>query len=86
METIACALQLPTATISDAMDAYWIGGVVNGLTRRSGSGRPVGYVWTLCEHVRPLGRHQPGEFSIGSVFDDTDSQTVLAVEMSGEYV
>jgi 4-hydroxy-4-methyl-2-oxoglutarate aldolase len=72
---------LATATLSDALDACGVQGVVSGLARRTGSGRVAGFAQTVLQQVAPFGAFSFEDFAVGPAFDATSQDTVLVVDM-----
>jgi len=88
-ETIALAercRRISTSTWSDALDACGTAGVMDGIERRTGSGRIAGPAVTIRESVNALGGYPPEEFAVGRLLAAGGQNDVLVVEMGGAAV
>jgi regulator of RNase E activity RraA len=75
------ARELATATLSDALDAHGILGVMSGITRRTGSGRVAGFVQTMLQQVGLFGSFKFEDFAVGPAFDATSEDVILVIDM-----
>ncbi|VDC22675.1 RraA family protein [Pseudogemmobacter humi] len=74
---------LSTATLSDALDRSGIRGVVNGITRRSGSGRIAGFAETVSAETGELGSFSEADFAVFPIFNEIGRNAVLVIAMGG---
>jgi regulator of RNase E activity RraA len=61
-------------------------GVCQGLQLRSGRGLIAGIAVTASGQVAPLGTFSLADFSIGRVIDVASSQSIIAIDLQGQFV
>jgi len=76
------AAQIPTATWSDALDTHTVGGVLDGLSWRSGDGRFAGPAVVAAEEVAAHGTYELRQFDVGGLLAATYRGCVLVVVMA----
>ncbi len=75
--------RIGSSTWSDALDTVGIAGVVQGIQRRSGAGRIVGFAATARHVVGTLGQFDRADFAVGQLVAATGPGRVLMVEVGG---
>jgi regulator of RNase E activity RraA len=80
---LARCARMGTSTWSDALDALGIAGVVQGIARRSGEGRMVGFATTARHTWGPLGAFDRTDFAAGKFVAMAGPGRVLMVDMGG---
>lgn len=83
---LARCRRIGTSTWSDALDQLGIGGAVEGLTVRNGSGRIAGRAVTVREEAGPLGAYPVEEFAVGRIIAAITAGCVLVIAMGGAAV
>jgi len=68
---------------SDALDELAIGGVLQGITQRSGSGRMCGFAVTARQLPGRLGDFEKSDFAVGRLVDAAGPGKVLMVDVGG---
>jgi len=68
---------------SDALDELAIGGVLQGITQRSGSGRMCGFAVTARQLPGRLGDFEKSDFAVGRLVAAAGPGKVLMVDVSG---
>ncbi len=68
---------------SDALDELAIDGVLQGISRRSGSGRIAGFAVTARQLPGKLGEFEKADFAVGQLVAATGPGKVLMVDMGG---
>jgi len=68
---------------SDAMDELAISGVLQGIARRSGSGRMCGFAVTARQLPGRLGEFEKSDFAVGRLVAATGPGKVLMVDVGG---
>jgi regulator of RNase E activity RraA len=74
-------LAVPTATWSDALDVSGIGGVLEGIERRSGTCRVVGFAVTIREDIAPYGTYTVDDFALGEILDHAGIGDVICAQV-----
>jgi regulator of RNase E activity RraA len=82
-ELLARCAKIGTSTWSDALDAFGIDGVVQGIPRRSGEGRIIGFATTARHTWGPLGSFDRADFAVGKLVAATGPGRVLMVDVGG---
>jgi len=82
-ELLARCGRIGTSTWSDALDTFGIAGVVQGIPRRSGEGRVVGFATTARHAWGPLGEFDRADFAVGKLVAATGPGKVLVVDAGG---
>ena len=82
-ELLARCGSIATSTWSDALDAFGLAGVVQGIARRSGEGRAAGFATTARHAWGPLGEFDRADFAVGKLVAATGPGRVLMVDMGG---
>ena len=77
-----CA-RMGSSTWSDALDACGLGGVVQGIARRSGQGAVAGFAVTARHEWGPLGDFDRADFAVGRLVAATGPGRVLMVDVGG---
>ena len=77
-----CA-RMGSSTWSDALDACGLGGVVQGIERRSGQGAVAGFAVTARHEWGPLGDFDRADFAVGRLVAATGPGRVLMVDVGG---
>lgn len=80
---LARCATIGTSTWSDAMDALGIHGVVEGLERRSGEGRFVGFATTARHAWGKYGDFDRADFAVGKLVAATGPGKVLMIDVGG---
>jgi len=80
---LARCVRMGSSTWSDALDALDIAGVVQGIARRSGEGRMVGFAATARHTWGPLGAFDRADFAAGKFVAAAGPGRVLMVDMGG---
>jgi len=83
-ELLARYAQIGSSTWSDALDSFGIAGVTQGITRRSGEGRVVGFATTARHVFGQLGEFERADFAVGKLVAATGPGRVLVVDMGGQ--
>ncbi|WBO21980.1 RraA family protein [Sphingomonas abietis] len=78
--------KISTSTLSDVLDGLGKACVVQGLFRRSGTGRVAGFAHTIACEVGPLGAFSHGDFKVFPVFESSAANTVLVFDLGGAEV
>ena len=68
---------------SDALDELAIGGVLQGITQRSGSGRMCGFAVTARQLPGRLGDFEKSDFAVGRLVAAAGPGKVLMVDVGG---
>ena len=82
-ELLARCAKIGTSTWSDALDTFGISGVVQGIPRRSGEGRVVGFATTARHASGPLGGFDRADFAVGKLVAATGPDKVLVIDAGG---
>jgi regulator of RNase E activity RraA len=82
-ELLARCAAIGTSTWSDALDTFGIAGVVQGIPRRSGEGRMIGFATTARHTWGPLGDFDKSDFAVGKLVAATGPGKVLMVDVGG---
>jgi len=82
-ELLARCGRIGTSTWSDALDKCGIAGVVQGIARRSGEGRMVGFATTARHAWGHLGEFDRADFAVGKLVAATGPGRVLMVDAGG---
>ena len=82
-ELLARCARIGTSTWSDALDSFGINGVVQGIQRRSGEGRAVGYATTARHEWGARGQFDRADFAVGKLVAATGPGRVLMVDAGG---
>ena len=75
--------RIGASTWSDALDTFGIAGVVQGIPRRSGEGRIIGFATTARHTWGPLGDFDRADFAVGKLVAATGPGRVLMVDVGG---
>lgn len=75
--------QIGVSTWSDALDTFGIAGVVQGVARRSGEGRMIGFATTARHVWGALGEFDRADFAVGKLVAATGPGRVLMVDVGG---
>jgi regulator of RNase E activity RraA len=79
-DLLARCARIGSSTWSDALDAFCINGVVQGIPRRSGEGTAVGFATTARHASGPLGEFDRADFAVGKLVAATGPGLVLMVD------
>lgn len=82
-ELLARCAEIGTSTWADAMDTLGIVGVTQGITRRAGQGRVVGFAVTARHVWGELGDFEKSDFAVGRLVAATGPGRVLMVDAGG---
>jgi regulator of RNase E activity RraA len=82
-ELLARCRKIGTSTWSDALDTLGIAGVVQGILRRSGEGRAVGFATTARHAWGAWGQFDRADFAVGKLVAATGPGRVLMVDAGG---
>lgn len=82
-ELLARCARIATSTWSDALDSFGIAGVVQGIQRRSGAGRAIGFATTARHAWGPLGEFDKADFAVGKLVAATGPGKVLVIDAGG---
>ncbi len=82
-ELLARCCKIGTSTWSDALDTFGIAGVVQGIPRRSGEGRAVGFATTARHAWGALGQFDRVDFAVGKLVAATGPGRVLMIDAGG---
>ncbi|CAM3928620.1 RraA family protein [Bordetella muralis] len=80
---LARCAAIGTSTWADAMDTLGIAGVTQGITRRAGLGRIVGFAVTARHVWGELGDFEKADFAVGRLVAATGPGRVLMVDAGG---
>ena len=80
---LARCAAISVSSWSDALDELAIDGVLQGITRRSGSGRIAGFAITARHLPGRLGEFDKSDFAVGKLVAATAPGKVLMVDMGG---
>jgi len=80
---LARCAAIGTSTWADAMDTLGISGVTQGITRRAGMGRIVGFAVTARHIWGELGDFEKADFAVGRLVAATGPGRVLMVDAGG---
>jgi regulator of RNase E activity RraA len=83
---LARCSRIATSTWSDALDTFGIAGVVQGIPRRSGEGRAVGFATTARHVWGPLGAFERMDFAVGKLVAATGPDRVLVIDAGGSAI
>lgn len=75
--------RIGASTWSDALDTFGIAGVMQGIPRRSGEGRIVGFATTARHTSGLLGSFDRADFAVGKLVAATGPGRVLMVDVGG---
>jgi regulator of RNase E activity RraA len=75
--------RISTATWSDALDVLELDGVLEGISRRSGSGRVAGRAVTVIEEAGSLGDFDRSDFDVAGFVDIGNEGDVLIIACLG---
>lgn len=78
--------RIATSTWSDALDSFGIAGVVQGLPRRSGEDRMVGFATTARHACGALGEFDRADFAVGKLVAATGPGRVLMIDAGGSVI
>lgn len=78
--------KIAVSTWSDALDTCGIAGVVQGIARRSGKGRMVGFATTARHVCGSWGDFDRADFAVGKLVAATGPGKVLMVDASGSVI
>jgi hypothetical protein len=80
---LARCAAIAVSSWSDALDELGIEGVMQGITRRSGSGRMCGFAMTAKQVPGGFGDYDKSEFAVGRLVAATGPGTVLVIDVDG---
>lgn len=82
-DLLARCAKIGSSTWSDALDVCGIAGVVEGITRRSGDERMVGFAVTARQVTGELGQYDRADFAVGKLVAACEPGKVLMVDVGG---
>lgn len=82
-DLLARCARIATSTWSDALDTFGIGGVVEGITRRSGDQCIAGFAVTARQVAGELGQYDRADFAVGKLVAATGPGKVLMIDVGG---
>jgi 3-hexulose-6-phosphate synthase/6-phospho-3-hexuloisomerase len=82
-DLLARCARIGSSTWSDALDTFGIQGVVEGITRRSGDERIVGFAMTARQVTGELGQYDRADFAVGKLVAACGPGCVLMVDVDG---
>jgi regulator of RNase E activity RraA len=85
-ELLARCHRIACSTWSDALDTLGIGGVVQGIPRRSGVERMAGFATTARHACGALGEFDRADFAVGKLVAATGPGRVLVIDAGGAVV
>jgi regulator of RNase E activity RraA len=82
-DLLARCARIGSSTWSDALDSFGISGLVEGIQRRSGDERIVGFATTARQVAGELGRYDRADFAVGKLVAATGPGRVLMIDVGG---
>lgn len=80
---LARCVKIGSSTWSDALDTFGISGIVEGIERRSGDERIVGFAVTARQVVGELGQYDRADFAVGKLVAAAGPDRVLMIDVGG---
>jgi regulator of RNase E activity RraA len=82
-DLLARCAKIGSSTWSDALDTFGISGLVEGIQRRSGDERIVGFATTARQVAGELGQYDRADFAVGKLVAATGPNRVLMIDVGG---
>lgn len=82
-DLLARCAKIGSSTWSDALDTFGISGLVEGIQRRSGDERIVGFATTARQVAGGLGQYDRADFAVGKLVAATGPGRVLMIDVGG---
>jgi regulator of RNase E activity RraA len=82
-DLLARCAKIGSSTWSDALDTFGISGLVEGIQRRSGDERIVGFATTARQIAGELGQYDRADFAVGKLVAATGPDRVLMIDVGG---
>jgi regulator of RNase E activity RraA len=82
-DLLARCAKIGSSTWSDALDTFGISGLVEGIQRRSGDERIVGFATTARQVAGELGQYDRADFAVGKLVAAIGPNRVLMIDVGG---